>query len=505
MLAFTQKSGVEEEHADSLIERLNHDGKGETMFAPALSYDQVSGLPETQLLGALQRMEERALGELALIRETIATNVQPIKKAFLEDLKVEVDSVLRDPQRGPRYTQWFLSKLAERLMNHRDEEMVGEQAAYRADADVHEAAWRAAKDDLAQALRLSRAVPWRSRRVNTARADYATALNTYLAAAHELELRTQAIECFSVFVKETRELGRRANDLVNDWIKLAALTQERAEAELALERATETEYSLMRTIAGRDELQRTFDRHFPALDEPTELDHLASQFWGFFAERVTNWTLETGGSAQSGEESPAVQVYYFLADWHAERLAGKSLIERLKEINGQSWKHEVELCYRQTVEFWNLNLARFGDKIRNNLQKEPRLVGYGEGDVAGWSRTVGDAIGENVDGVNNKNPQEMLFLKTSHGLPLFALRSVNKIMRTYYQYVRRMWDNAPTGSNPIPVHISTAWEQNLTDISPQPALRTTGHEGGRSAADPNGNEPTLIAPVGEDDEEPGGA
>ena len=37
---------------------------------------------------------------------------------------------------------------------------------------------------------------------------------------------------------------------------------ERARAELTQARATETEYSLMRNIVGRDELGRTFARHF---------------------------------------------------------------------------------------------------------------------------------------------------------------------------------------------------------------------------------------------------
>lgn len=490
VLAFTQKAGVEEEQADSLIERLNLDDKGEMMASPALSHDQVGGLPEPQLLGALQRLEEAAQSDLARIRETIAANVQPTQKKYVSDLLAEADLILRDPQRGPRYASWFLAKLADRLAAARDEQMVGEQAAYRTDADAQEAAWRTAKESLARALRLPRWLPWRRWQINNARAAYATAFNAYLSATHELERRTQAILCFNVFVKDTRDLARRANDLVNEWLKLAETARERAKAELTQARATETEYSLMRNIVGRDELHRTYERHFPDLSEPAKLDHLASQFWQFFASRVPDWTLAADSPANPVEGAPAVQVYYFLAEMYAEQLSGKTLVERLKEIYGEAWKHEIELRNLQTAPFWNYNLSRFGDKIRNNLQNEPRLVGYGEDDVNNWSRIVAEAVGDNIDAVNNKNPHEMLFLKTSHGLPLFALRSANQIWRTAYQYIKRLWDNADAGSNPIPIHISTAWEQEMPEIDPVPVSKKDNSHG-PSVTGSNGQEPGI--------------
>jgi len=161
VLAFMQKAGVEEEQSDSLIDRLNLDEKGEPMPAPALSHDQVDGLPEGQLLGMLQRLEEGAQADLARMRETIAGSVPALEKKFAADLRGEAENVLRDPQRGPRYAGWFLNRLAERLTAQRDEHMVGEQAAFHADADAQEAAWREEKVDLAYALRLPRWLPWR--------------------------------------------------------------------------------------------------------------------------------------------------------------------------------------------------------------------------------------------------------------------------------------------------------------------------------------------------------
>lgn len=465
VLAFTQKVGVEEEQADSLIERLTMDDKGEIAAVPFVSHDQIDGLPESQLLGMLQRLEENALAELAERRERIAGNVHPIQRKFAGDIRSEVELMVREPQRGPRYAAWFLDHLTGRLVTQRDELMVGEQVMYRADADAHEAAWQSARSTLGRALLLPRWLPWRRRRIQVGRMAYTTALNAFVNATYELERRTQAILCLNSFVEESRALARRANDIVAEWLKLSEIAQERAQAEMAQRQATETEYSLMRNVVGRDELQRTFRRHFPQTEEPQQRDHLASQFWRFFAEQVPDWTL-TAGSPTNPEGSPAIQAYYFLANWYADHLAGKSLIERLKEIYGSDWQREIELRYRQTAPFWNYNLARFGDKIRNNLQNEPRLVGYGEEDVAGWTRAVGRALGEVLDGVNNKNQHEMLFLKTAHGLPLFALRSANQTLQNAYQYVHKLWQTRQNGGNPIPLHISTEWEAVMPNIMP---------------------------------------
>ncbi len=488
--AFAQTAGVEEAQADMLIDRLNIDEKGESLLTPAVSHDQVGGVPDAQLLGALQRMEEAALAALGDVRQAVISRTPDIQKEYRATLATHAESMLRDPQRGPKYLAWFLIELAERLVAYRDEHMVAEQSMYRAEVDSQEAAWREARESLARALRIPRGMPWRGYRLTASRTAYAAAFNAYLAASHDLERRTQAILCFSAFVDQTRELARRASDLLNTWLKLCEITRERGATELTEARATETDYSLMRNIVGRDELQSTLQRHLPDMTEPELCDHLAARFWQFFAGRFPGWTLTGGIPDRSGEASPPVQAYYFLFDHYAQAIAGKTLLERLKEIYAGGWEHEIELRYLQTSPFWNYNLSRYGDQIRNNLQHEPRLVGYGESDVQGWSEVVSRIVGENADGVNNKNPHEMLFLKTSHGLPLFALRSVGQVMRNAYRYVRSLWEAGTPSNNPIPVHVSSGWEREMTDIDPRPTVAPNfpsdpaGQRSGASAALP---------------------
>lgn len=464
VLAFTQDAGVEEAQADRLIDRLATDEKGELILPPTLNHDQVDNLPESQLMGSLQGLEENAQAELAAVREAIIASVPGLERAYKERVRAEVERLIRDPQRGPRYTVWFLRQLVDRLSVQRDDHMVSEQALYQKEMDDQLRAWKAAKDELAAALRLPGWMTWRSRRIANARSAMVTSFNAYLEAAYQLERRTQAVLVQNAFIKETQALQRLAHDLVASWEALADRTEEQARTELTREQATETQYTLMHNIVGPEELQRTYERHLPDLDDLEVADHLASQFWAYFDERVPEWRLEANNQT---EAVPAMQAYYFLAAWFQSQLAGKTLLERLQEMYSDEWSREVELRYRQTAPFWSYSLAHYNDEIQNNLQREPELVGYGEESIESWGARVARATGQTIDAVNNNNPHEMVFLKTAHGLPLFALRTINQSMYNAYRYLKQRWDHAPRGSNPIPLHVSAEWESSLHSIEPQ--------------------------------------
>lgn len=481
--AFTQTAGVEAEQADIILDRLCQDAGGQVMTPPSLNYDQVSGLPDAQVIGALQRMEDGALSELARAREMMMDNTPAIQRRFQRDLTAKAEALLKDPRCGPQYLLAFLSKLDEMLLGQRDGQIATDQALYRTETSLAENAWRLDLDAVAHILRFPGWLPWRNWQLNQARTRYTTDFNAHLNAEFQVEARTQAMLCFNSFIDVTRGLRQRAENLVNAWIKLSGATLERSKSQVTQARATETEYSLMRNIVGPAELQRIYQQYAPDLSDEAVRNHLVSRFWQFYNQRFPEWRLDAA-NISGDEASPPSQTYYFLADWFANLLRGQALIERLQTLFNHHWQREVELRYRQTSPFWNYNLSRYGDKIRNNLQNEPRLVGYGEDNAPAWSSLIARALGETIDGVNNKNPHEMIFLNTSHGLPLFALRSINQTLRTSYQYVQQLWNEAEPGSNPIPVHISSEWLSILPEIDPQPA---TGGPGA-STIKPNGYE-----------------
>jgi hypothetical protein len=194
---------------------------------------------------------------------------------------------------------------------------------------------------LRQALAQSRLVPWRGRALNNARADYVTALNAYLSAAHQSELRAQAIVCYNSFLDDVHALTRRLSDLIARWNELADAAHRRAEHEVARQRATTTDFSLVHNVIGEAELLRTFEGLWPDLVDPAvrlsahaeaRADDLVGQFWNFLTERVPDWILAEGSRAQPDEGSPVAQSYYFLFDYLAGQLARRSLLEVMQEV-----------------------------------------------------------------------------------------------------------------------------------------------------------------------------
>lgn len=465
--AFLLRTGVEQTQANLLLDRLGRDARGEPGALPTLSHDQALGMPDEQVLGALQRSEESALGELTLLKRQQASNVDRLQSAFARDLRACCEVVLQDPQRGPQYLGWFLEGLETRLKAQR-EQLIGEQAYYHAETGTHENAWRAAVRGVERILRVPAFLPGRGALLTQARAAHTTAFNAYLNALVQVESRSQAARCTSAFIDLAAQARQALTGQVSSWLRLAESCTARAHTPAAQERATETEYSLMRNVIDTQALELLFARYRPQLQDETARTALLSAFW----------QAAPAGVVLDGAPQALLQPYTFLADWFARQMAGRTLLDLLRQRYGEGWRREIELRYRQTSPFWNYTEARYGDKIRNNLQHEPRLVGYGEDDIAAWSGLVARSTGEPVDGVNNKNPHEMVFLNTSHGLPLFALRAVNQTMHAAHQYLSQLWRRAAPGSSPIPLHVSSLWESDMigSDIQPRPESPSPARE-----------------------------
>jgi len=489
VLAFMQTARIEQERTSLLREQLDQDAQGSALVHPELSYDQINGLSDAQLLGSLQHLEESALADLERNRSALGERTLPVQKNFTRTLEAECNAILRSPQRGLQYLAWFLSQLVERLRQQRDQ-AASEQTRLRAEVDLQSAAWRAASAEIGQILRLPSWLPLRNHQLRSAQSAYASAFNAYLDDALQLELVTQAMICSADFEKEAKRIALRVADLISNWQGLAAKCAEMAGARSTQQRATETEFALMHHIVSNDDLGRMLKKNLPDLGDESTCAHLAGLYWSYFERAVPGWSI--AADAGSPQATPEMQLYDFLAEWFGRNLKNRTLIEMLQEIHGSSWPREVELRYRQAAPFWSYNLSRFGDRIRNNLQHEPRLVGYGEENTAAWAGQVARATGENIDGVNNKNPQEMVFLKTSHGLPLFALRSIEQVMRNSYLYLHQLWQDDCAGGNPIPVFISTDWETEMGDSDLQPLPESESARPGRLSMAPissNGHKP----------------
>lgn len=492
--SFLQKARVEENQGDQLLEQLNLHDTEQPMAIPTLSQSQVESLSEAQLSGMMQHLEETKLSEAAAVRTRIAANVQSIEKAFNSVLEETVESMLRDPQRGPRYVTWFLSSVENELASQRDTDIMGEQAMYSDEVQKQEKAWQRAKTEMSKALLLPGWMPGRSGRISRARDRRVAAFNAYVSATIEHEMRSQAIQCQNSFVEDVAGLGRRANDLVREWEKMAQTAAERAAGEITQEQATRTRFSLVRSIVTMAELERTFERHLPVMDKQEQRRNLASRFWQYMERQAPGWKLAGKEPVLMGEANPAWQAYYFLAEEYARALGATPLLQRLRDLYGAAWEREIETRYALTEPFWRYVEARFASQINDNLEHEPRLVGYGEEENTGWADHVSHIVGGAIKGVNTRNPHQMVFLRTAHGLPLFAMPDVTERMREAYDVLCEDWEQEEWSGDAIPVHISDAWE--LRDITPT-AVQPPEPEGGDEVpAANNGAGRAIVADQG---------
>lgn len=463
-LAFTQRAEVEQELASQLLDRLSLSANGEPISTPVLYIDQVTGVPEDLLMGSLQRIEEQLQTEIAGAQEVIRANVESIQLRFTQDLAAEVVSILQDAERGLRFLAWLLEAIVKRLIVQ-NTALVDEQALFQATMDAQAAAWRTHLSELAAALRLATWHPLRSRRIRHRLSQAVAAYNAYLAARLELERRLQAQACYDAFLKEARSLARRAKDSDSGWGQFAITVAAQATAQPAIQRAIDADYSLIRSVVEEEELSAILAKHAPKIESAEQRALLAGRFWSFFAAQQTGWKLTDPEALELSEEHPAMQTYFFLYSLFAEALQSTNLLAELEAKYGGSWAQEIALAYQRTEPFWNVHMGNHGGQIQNNLQFEPSLVGYGGQE--GWQETVADTVGEPVNCIETNDPFQMLFLKTAHGLPLFALRSLRTTLRPAYDFLQQQW--VAGEHNPIPLHVSREWEQALHSIEPESA------------------------------------
>jgi hypothetical protein len=494
VLSFMQSSSIEVEQAQLLYERLQQDRDGVMINPPSLSYDQVNDLGDEQLQGGLQRLEQEALGTLARNRELIAARATPLFKQVQQSLRQEINRLLTSPQYGPAFTARLLKALVERMQSQLDHLILEQQAVLQADMQAQQQAWNAAEETLAKAIRSSSLNPLRSGKIKSSRLAYIAAFNAYLAAAQNLEVRTQAVQCMTDAIRFTQDQLRKADRLLGDWLDITERIEQESATDYVQKVATEAQYSLVHNIITGEELQQTFAQYLPDLSTTARIEYQASAFWSAFRTFNPSWSLDRYEDRNS-KDSPIVQLYHYLAGQYAEQLQGQTLLQHLLRLYGKDWREVIELRSKQTSPFWAYSDGRYSHDLRANLQFEPRLIAYGEPAI-NWGETVQQIVAANVETVNNNNAHEMVILNTAHGLPLFALRSVEQTLLPAYKYMLDQWKNRRGNNRALPLHVSEAWLRSLSSFLPvNPARPATIAPATELTVKGNGHTPVSQAPL----------
>jgi len=150
----------------------------------------------------------------------------------------------------------------------------------------------------------------------------------------------------------------------------------------------------------------------------------------------------------------------------AERLRVGGLPELLFQMN-RSDTNRLERQLKRLVDyaepFASLDLTRCPEVKQWSLI---HLIGYDGAGRGGMNSLLSDTLTKLIDRfspVNTENPNQIVFLKTKHGLPLFALAILVGMMRTSYHEHREAWLRGDRGYRPI--HLSQQWAR-IEDFNP---------------------------------------
>lgn len=462
--AFLDEMELREEGADQVVNALNKDLHGHDLATTPLDYGQFQGIPDADLLNALQREEPSGTDSLTNIKKQIEERLRELQADKPRRIRRKLNALARDPERGSVFAEWFLSAFEAKMRAYRKEQMLAEQEGYQRQLTNAQNALEATRQEVERAVGMPAFVPLRRLRqkVDT----HISTFNSTLNFEHQAVLREKAVKLYTTILDTVSVLSHQVKELNATWRKEAESAEIIAEQARVRLKVTQAEFSLVKSVVNERELIETYHKYKPSHESPEERHALLADFWIFFAERAPDWELGRNEVVPEGESA---QPFYYLGEIIGAKLAAMPLLTRMeKELALGSdrrarelWLNQVRERYTQAAPFWNVSITRFVSEIDRHLRRSPNLIGYGENNLeVHWSDKFGEGLGEEINAVQTKNDQEIVFLKTAHGLPLLAVHEVEAELKPSYDLLQHEWQD---GGREFPVHSSAEWEAQVIE------------------------------------------
>jgi hypothetical protein len=456
---------LREEGADQVINALNKNNLGKVLPLNQLEYGMFEGIPDNVIMDSFQREFQSCLEDLEVAKREMATRCQELQLSVPKEIRQRINQILMNPERGPEFVDWCLTSLEAKLKAYRTEQMLVEQSQYQSQFSAAQAELAATQEDIERAIGLPRVLPWRNRQITQAVNTHITTLNTRISAEHQAVLRESAVQFFNTLLETVSLLTHQVRELISSLKSEAHAAESAAEQARVRLKVTRSDFSLVKSIVDEDVLLETYERYKPAHQSAEEKRRLNSAFWKFVAENASDWELGRDDVLAEGFSS---QPFYFLGESIGRQLAAIPILERMKERTRgkgskkrQVWREEIAERYTQAAAFWNVSLVTNVAEVERNLRRSPNLVGYGENDLdVRWSEDVNKSLPEEITPVQTKNNQELIFLKTVHGLPLFAVYEAEADLKGSYELLQYEWKQAQSD---LPIHASRLWESEVTN------------------------------------------
>ena len=467
---------LREKGADQMIEQIALDREQQVLSASSVDFGSLQGVRDEDILSTFQFITKDCLEVTEKSKKEMTARRADLQVALPPRLRARIKAMAQDPERGPAYTDIALTFLENKLRAYRTEEMLLEQKQFQDQFSSSQDLLDTTQADLEKAI--NSRLPWKHGRVVRSANEYISAYNIRLHSDFQAALRENAAILFGTLLDLVGALQRQIRDLITELRNAADAASASAEQARVRMMAIKPSFTLIKPIINENELNDTYERYKPAYELPEQKRDLITGFWKFVQAQAPKWEP---GSKDAFREGFRALPFYYLGESYHDKLVVVPLLARLKDKAAQSvnprahdlWMIDIADRYEQAAPFWDISLTRRVADITDKLTRAPNLVGYGEvEDITHWSQDVTDALGETITAVQTKNQQEMVFLKTVHGLPLFAVYEVDAQLKDAYDDLQREWEESirewethkrTGGVNTSPLHASRVWEREVKE------------------------------------------
>ncbi|MEM2889782.1 MAG: tubulin-like doman-containing protein [Candidatus Hadarchaeum sp.] len=464
------KLNLRERGADQLINALNLDRNSKPLQEPYIDFNAFEGIPDQNLLSAFQSEAQRCQQELEKAKKEITARTEEKLLSLPAQITTEINVALKDPERGPEYIDRLTMILVSKLKAYRSEEMGVELENYNSQLKQAEIELQSTQEAIERSIGLPAVMPMRRRLISRSFNDHISTFNDRLRAEHQASLRQSAINIYNRLIEVVEHLQNQVRNLKIDLQNEAMAAEKAAQQARTRLRVVQTEFSLVKSIVDDQIIMETYERFRPNISTDEQKRLLTKGFWDFVEKRAEEkekaWSL---GDEETFEEEKGIAtlIYYYLGVEFGKKLATTPLLERMKEIRKskgsrakEAWRAEIGERYLQAAPFCNPSIVKDVQHVQQNMRRNPNLMGYGQSDINAWSAEVNSCLRDEASPVLTKNDQELVFLKTVHGLPLFGIHEAENRLKDIYDLMQHEWRS---GKLDLPLHASRVWEKRIAE------------------------------------------
>ena len=468
---FVTNQRLREKGYDDLIDYLGTGNDGRPLGGLDVFTDELR-VPHSELMDTVAAIEEDRRGLLAQHEATMKKRRLEKLATVGEALKLELVNIITDPEKGLTSAARFLDVLAAQLEAYRVQEMKAEEKAWLGEIAQYGRLGAAPSEDtdLGYAkLRLSEAlgsnVIGRSRRVNRGISDYSAACTSVIRAQYELQRRSQGAQFYTDLAQEIERMSRLVNTVTATLRTEQNGFRRNAERFVRSNRFMTGEYVLAMGVVDEGQLEDLYHKYLLPTETGDNRRDAFQLFLAHFRGDAEEKALTLEDLAADDGLAICRGLFAFLQLRFASAFAELDVLSVIKNIADEDQLEiYVANLFNRAVPFWNWDPTEiFGGTVS---VQSVNAIGIGERE---WAEQVLEHLQADFTTVETRDRHAITMLRTSHGLPLHALRALARQGGYYnaYNIFLDQWREIANKQNTRPLHLSKILESEIPDIHPR--------------------------------------